>query len=85
VKAILPLRRKANGPKPPGARLKLRLAWGDAPPVPSTLVLPSGRKYLVLGVNGKTLSCLVCSPNDTEDVLPLLAWTWATRKRKARA
>lgn len=80
---LLPLRRRANGPKPPGAQVKLRLAWGDAPPVPATLVLPSGRTYTVLGVRGKTITCIVNSPSDTL-IEPLLSWTWAPRKRKAR-
>jgi hypothetical protein len=79
---LLPLRRKSNGPKPPGAQVKLRLAWGDPPPVPATLVLPSGRSYTVLAVRGRTITCIVNSASD-EPIAPLLSWTWATRKRKA--
>ena len=80
---MIPLRRRSNGPKPPGARVKLRLAWGDAPPCPATLRLPSGRRYLVIGVSGRTIHCIVVSPTDT-DVPPVLDWRWAPRgSRKA--
>lgn len=81
--SLFPLRRRNNQPKPPGAQVKLRLAWGDAPPVPSTLILPSGRTYTVLGVKGKTIHCIVNSPDEDQLEEPLLQWTWATRKRKA--
>jgi hypothetical protein len=79
---LLPLRRRSTGPKPPGARVKLRLAWGDPPPVPATLVMPTGRSYTVLGVHGKTITCIVNGADDTL-IEPWRAWTWASRQRKA--
>ena len=66
---------------PIGGRTKLRVAWGDVPPVPSTLRMPTGRRYLVIGARGRTLHVIVLSPRDRATG-PVIAWAWAPRKRK---
>ena len=66
---------------PIGGRTKLRVAWGEIPPVPSTLQMPSGRRYLVIGSRGKTLHVIVLGPKDRA-VAPVIEWRWAARTRK---
>ena len=66
---------------PIGGLTKLRVAWGEVPPVPSTLRMPSGRRYLVIGARGRTLHVIVLSPKDRA-TSPVIAWSWAPRKRK---
>lgn len=69
--------------KRPFDPVKLRLAWGDPPPVPAVLVFASGRRYQVLGIRGKTISTIVLPPGD-EGTGPLVTWRWAPKKGKAR-
>lgn len=66
---------------PIGGRTKLRVAWGDAPPVPATLQLRSGRRYLVIGARGRTLHVIVLGPKDRATG-PLIPWQWAPRRAK---
>lgn len=69
---------------PAWARVKLRVAWGDVPEFGDELVLPTGRRYQVIDIRGKTLHCLVLPASEpiTGRVVP---WQWAPRRRRARA
>lgn len=68
---------------PVGARVKLRVEFGDPPPVPCVLLTASGRRYDVIGSRGKTLTCIVCSPDDEiEPGTPVLQWTWTAKNKR---
>ena len=73
--------------KRPGESVKLRVAFGDVPQVGSVLCLPSGRRYWVSTVAGKTLHCRVMAPADPipEDAVAVLPWRWAPRKSTSRS
>lgn len=72
--------------KPAWAQVKLRVCWGDVPEPGDELLFTSGRRYQVLGVRGRTMTCIVL-PNDAPPNTDgrTLCWRWASRKRKARA
>lgn len=69
--------------KRPWDPAKLRIAWGDPPPVPAVLVFRSGRRYQVLAVHGKTVHTIVLPPDERGEG-PECPWSWASRKKKAR-
>ena len=69
--------------KPAWSDVKLRVSWGDVPDPSSILLLPSGRRYQVLRVRGRTMHCIVLPPGAEADG-PVLTWQWAPRSRKAR-
>ena len=74
--------RRTVPPRRPGAGVKLTVAWGDTPEVGSELRTPSGRRYLVTRIGGKkTLHCVVLG-KDSPPGDPVLAWTWAARKKR---
>lgn len=71
------------GKAPIGTVVKLRVAFGDVPPLPSILLTPSGRRYDVINVRGKTLHCLVMKPDaEIEDGTPVIQWTWTARNKR---
>lgn len=71
-----------------GEAVKLRVAWGDAPRAGDGLQMPSGRRYLVRKVRGKTLHCTVLPPLPELVELPAggrwVPWEWASRRARAR-
>lgn len=62
--------------------VKLHVSWGDPPPCPSTLRMPSGRRYMVTGVCGRTVHAIVLPPSEPDEP-PVIEWRWAKRKRRA--
>lgn len=74
----------ASAVKRVGEYVKLRVCWGDVPNPGDMLQLPSGRRYFVRAVRGKTLHTIV-APADAEFSGRLLAWEWAKKKKKKRA
>lgn len=66
---------------PPWSQVKLRVAFGDVPEVGDELRMRTGRRYQVIGVRGRGLTCLVLPP-DAEVQGRVIEWQWA--KRKAR-
>jgi hypothetical protein len=70
--------------KPAWAQVKLRVASGDVPEFSDELHMASGRRYQVIGVRGKTLTCLVLPP-DAPIGGRVIAWQWAPRRRRAAA
>lgn len=69
--------------KPAWAQVKLRVAFGDIPEAGTELRMRTGRRYLVVGVRGKTLTCLVLPPDEPVDG-PVWDWQWASKKRKPK-
>ena len=71
---------------PPWAQVKLRVSFGDIPPFGAVLQMRTGRRYQVIGVNGRALRALVLPPEATvEDGTLVWDWQWAKRDRKRRA
>lgn len=70
---------------PPWAQVKLRVvAESPIPPFGAVLVMPTGRRYQVIGINGRSLQVLVLPPDaEIEDGTEIWNWNWAKRKRKA--
>ena len=66
---------------PPWADVKLRVSHGDIPEPGTELVTPSGRRYQVVGVRGKTLRCLVLPP-DAAPGEPVWHGTWDARNKR---
>lgn len=66
---------------PAWAMVKLSVAWGEVPGFGDTLKMRSGRRYQVIGVKGRTLSCLVL-PADAPSEGRVIDWRWAPRRRK---
>jgi hypothetical protein len=74
-----------RGKAPAGARVKLRVEFGEPPPVPCVLLTDSGRRYDVVGVGGaKTLHCIVMPPGAPygEEDGPVLSWTWTAKRKR---
>lgn len=70
---------------PAWAMVKLRVSWGEVPPLGAVLQMRTGRHYQVIGIRGRTLEALVLPPDATiEPGTPVLAWQWASRSGKAR-
>ncbi len=68
---------------PFGTVVKLRVAFGDVPPLPCILLTPSGRRYDVINIRGKTLHCLVMKADaDIEEGTPIIQWTWTARNKR---
>lgn len=72
--------------KAAGERVTLRVAFGDIPPAGVVLQMPSGRRYWVWRVAGKTLHCRVMAPGDPiPDICKaVIPWRWAGRVRSSR-
>lgn len=66
---------------PAWADVKLRASCGDVPEPGTELVTPSGRRYQVVGVRGKTLRCIVLPPEAVPGS-PVWAWTWDARNKR---
>jgi len=66
---------------PPGALVKLRVAYGDVPPVGAEIVTPRLRRYLVTKVGGKTLHCVVLGDGSPRGD-PVISWTWTARNKR---
>lgn len=63
--------------------MKLRVAFGSVPEVGTELRTERGRRYQVIGVKGKTLTCLVLPP-DAEVQGIVWLWQWAPRAKSKR-
>jgi hypothetical protein len=66
--------------RPAWSQLRLRVAWGDVPEVGDELRMRTGRRYQVIGVNGRALRVLVLPP-DAEVQGRVIPWQWASRKK----
>jgi hypothetical protein len=66
---------------PPWADVKLRVSHGEIPEPGTELVTPTGRRYQVLSVRGKTLHCLVLAANAAPGE-PVWQWTWDARIKR---
>lgn len=69
-------------PKPDWAEVKLRCCWGDVPEFSDVLEFPSGRRYQVIGVRGRSLRCIVLPKDAPTDDCRVLPWEWAPRRKK---
>lgn len=67
----------------PWDEVRLRVGWGEVPPLGAELVTRTGRRYQVIGVRGRALRCLVL-PADAPVLGPVLRWAWARRRRVCR-
>ena len=61
--------------------MKLRVEHGDVPEIGVELVTDSGRRYQVIGVRGKTLTCLVLPPEAPVEG-QVLRWQWTARNKR---
>lgn len=70
--------------KRPGETVKLRVAFGEVPPAGVVLQLPSGRRYWLYLVRGKTLYCKVMAPGEEPPNIcrGIVQWQWAGRGRE---
>jgi hypothetical protein len=68
---------------PPWAMVNLRVSCGDVPPVGTELRMRSGRRYQVIDVRGRGLSCLVLPP-EAETQGAVWDWQWTPRKPSKR-
>jgi hypothetical protein len=61
--------------------VKLRVSHGDVPEFGDVLEMRTGRRYQVIGVKRRALTCIVLPPKaEIEDrVIP---WQWTPRERK---
>lgn len=61
-------------------RVKLRRAfwYGPEPVAGDALRTPTGRQYLIMGVNGKTLDCMVDEPGAPVGGT-VFDWEWSRR------
>lgn len=66
---------------PAWAQVKLRVDVGDAPEPGTELVTPSGRRYQVIRMKGRTLHCLVLPP-EAPPGDPVLGWSWTARNKR---
>lgn len=66
---------------PPWAQVKLRVNHGEIPDIGVELRTPSGRRYQVINVRGKTLHCIVLPPEASVDG-PVIEWTWTARNKR---
>lgn len=69
---------------PAWSMVKLRTNDPTVPDPGTVLCMPSGRRYQVIKVAGKTMHCLVLPANHTVRGLPHIAWFWAPRPKKVR-
>jgi len=61
-----------------------RISWNAQEPVPGdALVTRTGRKYLIMDVNAKKLSCMVVS-KDEQIYGTTFEWHWAPRSKVRR-
>lgn len=72
-------------PKPLNSIVKLHRAWWDAkePESGDHLVTKKGRRYLILNVRGKALTCQVVAPTERTEGAEFL-WAWSSRDRSAK-
>lgn len=69
----------------PGRIVRMRVCFGDVPEFSDILQLASGKRYQVVGVNGKQLQALVLKPDDAiEPGTRIWSWSWMSRKRKTQ-
>lgn len=66
---------------PPWANVELRVSHGEVPPVGAELRMTTGRRYQVIEVRGRTLSCIVLPP-EAEIQGEVWSWQWTPRPRK---
>jgi len=69
--------------KPDWSLVKLRVAHGDAPAPGNVLRMPSGRRYQVLKVAGRTLHVLVLPAAHRTGRAKVIPWFWAPRGGRA--
>lgn len=69
--------------KPAWAIVKLRVCEGPPADPGTVLCMPSGRRYQVIKVAGKTMHCLVLPEGHKVRGMPHVAWFWMPRKRRA--
>ena len=67
---------------PDWALVKLRVAFGDVPAAGNVLRMPSGRRYQVIKVAGKTLHALVLPSQHRTGRSKVIPWFWAPRRRR---
>lgn len=67
--------------KPAWSQVNLRCCWGDIPEAGDELRTPTGRRYQVLGVRGRQMTCLILPPEAPVQG-PVLDWFWAGRGRR---
>lgn len=70
-------------PAPPWANVKLRVTHGEVPPVGAELRMATGRRYQVIDVRGRGLSCIVLPPQ-AEVQGEVWEWRWTPRAGKVR-
>lgn len=70
--------------KPAWSQVKLRVAFGEIPEFSDELHMASGRRYQVIGVRGKTLTCIVLPP-DAPVAGRVIPWQWTPRRRRRAA
>ena len=69
----------------PGRIVKLRVSHGEVPEFGDVLQMASGKRYQVIGVNGKTLRALVLKHTDAiEPDTKVWQWQWDSRARAGR-
>ena len=68
---------------PAWAQVKLRVSHGDVPDFGSVLEMRSGRRYQVIGVRGRGLTCLVLPPEAPVDG-EVIQWQWTPRPRRPK-
>jgi hypothetical protein len=66
---------------PAWGQVKLRVAFGDIPDAGVELRMATGRRYQVIGVRGRSLTCLVLPP-EAETQGDVWSWQWTPRKKK---
>ncbi len=66
---------------PAWAQVKLRVVTGDMPEIGYELHTPSGRRYQVINIRGKTLHCLVIPPDAPIGGL-VWQWSWTARNKR---
>lgn len=70
--------------KPPWSQVKLRVTHGPIPDVGDELrMFTTGRRYQVLGVRGRAMTCIVL-PENAEAQGRVWDWFWTARQRSVR-
>jgi hypothetical protein len=67
---------------PAWAHVKLRVSSGEVPAFSDILVMPTGRRYQVIGVRGRGLDVIVLPPEAPVGDARLWDWRWAKRTNK---
>lgn len=71
--------------KPIGSLVSLRWRWWYAQELPHAgdhLVTSTGRRYLIVGVEGKRLECIVIDKDKRPDAGALeFSWSWARMEK----